>query len=231
MKKNLYDYIEIFALKVILKKYILIFLYFIILQACGKNDRDECSIIQKAPNDYLDYWFFKEGSFWVYQLIDSAKTIDTVKVIRVWIETSTPRMVDLAEENTYDHFVACKEHNNLSIQHSNQQYFTPGGASNESYLTTIYAKDENSYYLGNNFCCKNTGSGFLIKYPFVLEDEITNGGHFVDTNSVTTPMQTFNNVIHIFGPANRHYFFSKGIGLVKTIYPDSTEWELITYEL
>ena len=54
-----------------------------ILVACPKKNKcnPDCDTVVDAPKEFLDYWFFNTGSYWVYKLADTSATIlDTVKI-------------------------------------------------------------------------------------------------------------------------------------------------------
>jgi len=155
-----------------------------------------------------------------------------------------PEPHELVDDAGSEYFVACREHHSINLKHSNPIFNNAVGESGvERYLSVIMTEDINDYQLAGSYCCNPAGGGSVIQYPFTLGSKTIDGyypggAHFVDTNSVVTPLQTFNNIIHIIEPKpynypyGRHYYFSKNVGLVKTIYqPDSTIWLLINYQI
>lgn len=218
--------------------YFCLFILLLIILGVSCKKRNECETVPEVPKDYLDYWFFPVGSFWVYQLEDSLAVIDTLTV--TYVDIYIPEPHELVDDAPSDYYVACRKHHRIFLKHSNPIFNNGGGESGEErYWSTPLTKDINDYQLLNHYCCNPAGGRGLIRYPFVLDSKSINvpghrgGAHFVDTNSVVTPLQTFNNIIHIISPDQnqRQYFLSKNVGLVKTIYSDSTEWVLIDYQL
>jgi len=218
--------------------YFCLFILLLIILGISCKKRNECETVPEVPKDYLDYWFFPVGSFWVYQLEDSSSAIDTLTVTYVEVSISPKDMIDDGKDYIGGYRVACRKHHSIALTHSSLLFSSSNtGQGTEIYFSTIQSEDINDYYLNGSDGC---GPEYvflrkLVHFPFSVGEQIPDGAHFIDTNAVVTPLQTFNNVIHIIEPHGKpykkHYYFSKKVGLVKTICPDSTVWILINYQI
>ena len=58
------------------KVFFIVALFFVMLSSCKKDKT--CDSIKSSPQEALDYWFFGEDSYWVYQK-KGTEELDTLK--------------------------------------------------------------------------------------------------------------------------------------------------------
>ncbi|MEA3496383.1 MAG: hypothetical protein U9R42_10150 [Bacteroidota bacterium] len=215
-----------------LKYLIFSLVIFLLLQVSSCREKG-CEAIKKAPQEFLDYWYFPEGSWWVYQNQDGE--IDTVKCFENKIE------------HDYD-FFPCVFQYLSAVKHSNKKYF--------------YQKDY-PQYSGHNFQGLNFGKGncqlrvlsfndyysfsTILNFPFKIGDILVHGEindeirikKIADSNSIEINNTMYYNSIHILqtveGNINipeifaENIWLSKNTGLIKVTYFNGEYWELINH--
>ena len=207
--------------------------------SCKKdNIPDECASVLEAPKEYLDYWYFPSGSWWVYKLKDSLPAVyDTVKVTLANSTYFTPNEPDRGGARS------CLRMYNARYEHSNATYF-PGGIKPgyEIYNSLQDGATSKWYIQQESYIFSLHSPDIFFVYPFLINETLPGGAKIVDTNQVTTPLSTFNNIVHIipdFGNTIdstsrdyvKHFYYSSNIGLVKIIYTNNKTWELINYNI
>ena len=86
---------------------------------CEKDENEACTEIKQAPQEFLNCWYFPEGSWWEYQLKDSGGVYDKVTVIYQHEEYYEPNSADV------NHFGVkpCVKYYQTTWQHSNEKYY------------------------------------------------------------------------------------------------------------
>lgn len=200
--------------------------------SCKKDDPDKCKIVLEAPSTFLDYWFFPQGSWWVYKLKNSSPAIyDTITVSNSQSEYFEPG------EPTGG-LRTCLMFYQTTLQHSNTSYFLGDGKA--GFEVQLSQEENSKWYVQQS---SNISSHYSPEYiffsPFNINESIPSGAIVVDTNSVVTPMQTFNQSVHLiyeFGSADsmvinfvKHIYITRKVGLSKIVYTHDKTWELVNY--
>ncbi len=210
------------------------------LLACKKQSTvTECPQLTRAPQAFLDYWYFPKGSFWVYRLKGASPAVyDTMRVTQ-------------ADENhtTYysdgDAHQPCIQIYQAYVTHSNRAYF-PGIPGTGQLGAEIFASDP--YFQGEHLVMHHTSIGLYYSpevgfgYPIQLGQKLLNRLTFVDTAAVATPVGTFRQSVHLvpdFGvnvdssQANwiRHIYRSRYVGITKVVYTNNQTWELVSFTI
>lgn len=217
---------------------IIIFLFIgLSLQNCGNDCDADCTEIKEAPKEFLDYWYFPKGSWWVYQLQDSTqKVFDTVTLAGM-------------EENYSDVEIGCFDNNyepcikryDAYFEHANKEYYSP---STEEFggelFQCLYNSSNSKWYLLQVAVTRKLHSyETFVLYPFDTLDTYAYGGKICKLN------QTFDfqgkeylsfSVCLQEEPVGEAQMYSKmtfaqGIGLVSITYDNEETWNLIDYNV
>jgi hypothetical protein len=189
-----------------------------------------------APTDtfYVDqelksYYFFPQGSWWVYQMLDTNVIIyDTALVTAGGSRLMYSGVLPFAWESV-----------GLVIEHSH--YPSPPGfvsphlsisiGNSGGNLDRISMSSQGKLfnYLPSFFSVPIDSTSMAEKSSGTIKTEL------LDTNSIQIANQVLNNVIHIkHGVINYEYeiWIAKNIGLLKYYNSDdNTHWELINYQI
>jgi len=205
---------------------------------CNKND--ECEQVTQAPQEFLDYWFFPEGSWWVYRNQDGE--FDTV--------TCTIRESNFYKPEDAYGLIPCLYYYRCYYKHSNKKYFPDVGmknrhsleglSSNSGVFWNLLASNNNNYY---HF-------SYFFKYTYRIGDTIDffKSGNKVqysiidDTTSFKiNDSDNITNVIKIryyddFRPDSltnnvEFIWLVKNISILKIQYFLGFYWELIDYKI
>jgi hypothetical protein len=189
---------------------------------------DTCETVRTAPADFLEYFYFKKDSWWVYKLAGSSPAVyDTVKVFFQKESFKTPSQPLFGES-------PCNMIYQCNLVHSNRQYFqvsTPNVNGGIDFYTAAF---KGNIWLLEGFT--ETGKPQFEQffgYPFFIGMPLS-VGTLIDTNPVTTPLQTFNNCVQLgqtSQPDGRRIFMSRGVGFVKIKWNATETWELVNYRL
>ena len=139
------------------RSYFCLFILLLIILGISCKKSNDCETVPEVPKDYLDYWFFPVGSFWVYQLEDSLTVIDTLTV--TYVDIYIPEPHELVDDAGSDYFVACRKHHRITLKHSNPIFDGGGLLGEERYLSVIMTDDINDYQLAGSYCCNPAGGG------------------------------------------------------------------------
>jgi len=203
--------------------------------ACNKND--ECDVITQAPQEFLDYWFFPVGSWWVYRNQDGE--IDTVTCTIRESNFYTP-------EDAYG-LIPCLYYYRCFYDHSNKKYFPDVGMKNKHSIEGL--SSNNGIFW--NLLASNYGSyyyfQYFFKYPYNIGDTvnykvISNKVRLttiLDTNSLQIDSHQFYNVVNInyFHEGDKpdllyeNIWLANEVGIVKISYYSGEYWELIDYKI
>ncbi|OFY65079.1 MAG: hypothetical protein A3H98_07825 [Bacteroidetes bacterium RIFCSPLOWO2_02_FULL_36_8] len=182
----------------------------------------------ELTKEFLDYWFFPQGSWWVYQKKGAFGIMDSM-----FCYSST-------KEIAFDHDPElCDFFYKIFIQHSNEIFFNspdnpgydwfsnvPGFTLNPLISFSEVVPDSVLLFPGGG------GGGDIYQYPLKIGNN-TGQFLFVDTFQVsdTQLMINYNKIIHIKSTYSdsSHIYLSKNIGVVKKVYPDSSVWILTKY--
>lgn len=208
------------------------------LGACHKEPA-ECPQLSRAPQAFLDYWYFPVGSSWVYQLKGRTPAVyDTLRLYAANEQHST-------EYSDGDNRVPCVQYYSVALTHSNRTFF-PGIGKNPGteYLSATAFSDGQGYYVLQ----QSSGVGTLYSpqeafaYPIRPGQKVYQRLTFVDTAAVVTPAGTFQQSVHLipdYGSqvdstqANwiRHLYYSRYVGVTQVIYTNNQHWELVRFTI
>lgn len=213
-----------------MRNQIFLFLIFSCLGSSCKKEPSDCKTVISAPKEFLNYWHFPVGSWWVYQLKDSSPRVyDT---IRVTSQTS--------EYGAMTGQRACLMRYNSVYYHSNKIYFPYDSRNLEPGFEVFFSQQEettNEWYLQWGFNSGRSSIGTFFKYPFQLNEQVSVGRSIIDTLQVITPNFNFFNSVHISvsdlpdTAKKSHIFITKNVGISKLIYSNDETWELINYSI
>jgi len=164
--------------------------------------------------EFLDYWYFKEGSWWVYKRTDTtAEIYDTAFVKKAWKEFIFSKYaMPYAIERYY-----------MDVYH-NAECFTKKGF----YGCNINYESNQQGMLSVNYGGGYFGGRNFFWWPI----EFTYVGYttMLDTSSITIISGTYHNCVHIKDP-DGFFWISKNIGLIKLDSDDGKTWELLNFKL
>jgi hypothetical protein len=194
---------------------------------CCKPERDKCEDTRYFEQEFLDYWYFPEGSWWVYKRIDtSADVYDTAVVTQV-------RNPEIIEDKVFVDY--CYEYLCVAVTHS---YEGLSLNSNDKVLVSFcsdypsHKVQMNSYY-SDYFSYAN-----ILHYPFDMYKVPSEFYSFKENISLYTSNDTFYDVIKITDKTvykkdttTNHVWLKKDVGFVKYHHFDDSVWELVDYEI
>ena len=216
-------------------KYILIGLMLsLILFGCKKED-PTCNQVREAPKEFLDYFYFNKGSWWVYQLRGTLQ-YDTVRVTAI-----EKRFHDLDTRGLEQ----CVNFYSIYLTHSNQYYFQGKDFHKSAeYLSARPLSGTDNWYIQwSIFSVNNTSPGILFHYPYVFNEPLFQGeGMIIDEGPIYTPIQRFDSTVTvlsgrynqtdslIYNSIKRIYLTPK-VGVIRVDYLNNMTWELVNYKL
>ncbi|NQW42045.1 MAG: hypothetical protein HQ463_01250 [Bacteroidetes bacterium] len=192
--------------------------------------KTECTAANtvKFPQDALDRFYFKNGTYWVYQ--DSATgNIDSAWVRNARLETHTPngyggdicydyRYYRLVTDYYKDSFLVWIIPNNVSdkIQDTASMYF-------DITYNLLKTNKSNTYYRFNSY----------FNY---YDSTNQHSGKIQILKQVTLNNKTYNNCLLLYYPNSiediyKYAYYAKNIGLVKYQLKNGSVWKLIRYNI
>ncbi|WP_152559749.1 hypothetical protein [Hymenobacter sp. IS2118] len=206
---------------------------------CDKSSppASECPQVRRAPAEFLAYWYFPMGSYWVYHKRGANPTeVDTVTVIGTEVRVFQPG------SNTYG-LPTCVELYDYALWHSNRRYFRGYSSFNDFRgLESFETQEEGGQWFVTQNAQNMYDIGFLWSYPQrpVGQSIANRGPILLDTLPVRVPAGTFNRSVHLRvnavhdstqGPFVRSYHLTRGIGTTRRVYANLGTWELTSYYL
>ncbi|MBX7241796.1 MAG: hypothetical protein K1X92_08610 [Bacteroidia bacterium] len=206
--------------------------------ACGGDSKLLCKEeeLVEAPPEFLRYWYFPKGSWWVYQLQDTVGVYDTMCVVSDYKRYCNR---DGASDPDCDQAPCTWMYSN-TWRHSDTTFFY----WNPNYLPEHY---NSSYNLGNYWVVQGGGGGgtyappYPFVYPFTIGEKYMGNNEIVSEDSIETPVGVFARTLHIIpdkfqldSTINKyvqHLYISPDVGVVKWHYTHHRVWELIAYDV
>jgi len=212
-------------------------LLFSVLGAC-KKEPSECVQLSRAPQAFLDYWYFPEGSTWVYRLKSSTPAVyDTLRV-------SFAREQHSTAYSDGDNRVPCVQSYQVSMPHSNRTFFPGSTGPGTEFLASDAFSDGEGYHILNQVSSVGTlySPPEAFGYPIRLGQKVHQRLAFVDTAAVVTPAGTFRQSVHLIpdygskvdstkGNWIRHVYYSRYVGVSKVVYTNNQTWELVSFTI
>ncbi|MEC8692962.1 MAG: hypothetical protein VXX46_04210 [Bacteroidota bacterium] len=172
-----------------------------------------------APQELLDLVYFKDSSWWVYQMQDTTKDIfDTVRVVGV-------------DRNIYynpQKFPFAEEQIGVFFLHSFEGLFNEGTEPDKRYQNySILAQDFDFFSVYAASQRIDLTWSYFLTYPYLMGK---NGSNFevVDTNAILLN-GNYHRSIHTKGWAE--LWISPHIGITKFIPPQGKTWQLVKYSI
>ena len=209
--------------------------------SCRKTPAEpaQCAQMQRAPAAFLAYWYFPQGSYWVYQKRGSQPVeVDTVTVIYTQVRVLQPGA------STYG-LPTCTELYDYTCWHSNRRYFRgynpADGYRGLEYFST--QEESGQWFVSQESRAANLSPlGFMWSYPQrpVGQPIAHTGPTLLDTIPVRVPAGTFPRSVHLRIPylddSTRvdylyEYHLTRGIGYTRKVYANLGTWELVAYHL
>jgi len=207
-------------------------LFFILLTylsviCCSKEIECSTSNAVKIPQVMKDYFYYKEGTWWVYKNIKNS-TYDSLWVSNVNIYNNRGKGKEGFgnPDNCYERIV-------MGIEQS-------GGDS----VTEFFTRSLSNFVVNNNnqfaFGVSGRDIPTTVEWNLILfytNNQLETFNPVRNTSSIyidsaSVQGKTYNNPIEVTGSNHIHYWlFSKHIGLIKYIDLDSNQWELIRYNI
>ncbi len=210
--------------------------------ACGGEVKLLCKEeeLVEAPPEFLRYWYFPKGSWWVYQLQDTVGVYDTMRVVSDYKRYCNR---DGASDIDCDQAPCTWMYSN-TWEHSNDSYFRVGGGCPEK--GTNYFS---SYYFGSYWITQSSGRCFPsyvpeypIKYPFIVGEKYMGNNQILSEETMTIAGEVFPKTIHIIPDYGgvidtvqayfvKSIYLCPTVGVIKWQYSHSGTWELIAYDV
>lgn len=202
-----------------------------------KKEPLKCTEITEAPNEFLRYWFFPVGSYWVYQLRDTTGVYDTVRVVYNEIKHFEPTA------HTMDQ-VPCSQRYYSLWQHSNEDYFNPTPYQDAFFNLESYFNSPNNWSVSFNSQVDYYGFPYMFEFPYQAGKNMNIGAYLESIDSLITPKGTFFHTLHIRPTTNlfekadtniadypNHIYLSPDIGISRIEYTHNQKWELVDYHI
>ena len=211
----------------------------ILLGGCKKQTAiEECPQVAEAPREFLNYWFFPEGSYWVYRQRGSAPAVyDTVRAGAPQIRVFKPGQA------TYG-LPTCVTLYEANFSHSNRTFFR-GYSSLQNFMGFENMRSlNNSLAWGvqqSNEAGNVYSTGLVLTHPLPpLRGMLSaTGPTLLDTTAVTVPAGHFRRSLHFAtllfdstsGSFLHHYYLARGVGYTRKVYTRLGTWELVAYKI
>ena len=209
------------------------------LSACKKQTVvGECAQVVRAPQAFLDYWFFPEGSYWVYQQRGSSPAVlDTVRAAPPQTRVFKPGQA------TYG-LPTCVAIYEAHFGHSNRTFFRGYSDLNQFRGSeSIFCQgNDNGWGIRQSNTAGNTYStGLILTYPLPAPGGMLSatGPTLLDTLPVRVPAGQFRGSLHFAtsfrdsteGNFVRRYQLTRGVGFTRKVYTGIGTWELVAYKI
>ena len=214
-------------------------LLLLLIVSCDKKTPDPgCKTVNESPQAFLDYFYFPEGSWWVYKLKGSNPAeYDTLKLTYRNKTYHQPAEAHGTEPCAYVY--------STYLMHSNQTYFF-GTGGNLRGGEELFAKSSaiNKWYIEwSTHAGPIPSPGALFFYPYKVGEQLTSKGAIIaKEDTLITPLQAFPNTVTILAPGYsptdsmsedylRRIYFSPKVGVVRADYSQNQIWELVNYHI
>lgn len=212
-----------------------------LLGACKKEPTvTECNYVEQAPREFLDYWFFPDGSYWVYRQRGSVPAVlDTVRTLAAETRVFKPGQA------TYG-LPTCVTLYEAHFSHSNRTFFR-GYSSLQNFIGAEHVVSLNS---GKGWGAQQSNeagniysTGLILVHPLPQPGIMLSrlGPTLLDTLPVTVPAGRFLHSLH-FATAFidsttsgvnflRRFHLTRGVGYTSKVYTGIGTWDLVAYKI
>jgi hypothetical protein len=200
-----------------------------------KNIACKTSELVEAPPEFLKYWYFPKGSYWIYKLQDTTGVYDTVRVVKNEITHFEP----------YDHVmdqVPCSNRYNTYWQHSNEVYFNPYPYEDAMHSFESYYIEPNYWSMSMISRMNLHGFAHMFAVPYEEGKDMNQSSHLENILTLNTTNTPFPNTLHIIptskvfdkadstiGDYPKHIYLSPDVGISRIEYTHNRKWELVDY--
>lgn len=213
----------------------------LLFQNCDRTP--ECQKIYEPPQDFLDYWYFPEGSWWIYKLKDTVPAVyDTVRV--TGSEDFKTPSYDQAHEPCIHYYWTWwehslyknpvddrpnsgqKRHDIMEVEHWEPYYAV------RMHEGAHYDSGDNPMFIAPN----DSGQVLLMDGGDTVNYVKSHGDLRIDNRAykdcIEISWDLFPNLYYgLDSHAPRALWWCKNIGLVQMFYSDSTVWQLQDYHI
>lgn len=189
---------------------------------------DKCKDITYLPQGFLNYWFFNQDSYWIYQSNDSTTTVfDTVSVVGANKEVEPP-----AREQERP---SCVEWALLTLEHSCTTFYNTQPTYPFTRIYSYYDLETKEFFCVSNFTGLSFDRQWYLFYSAegnnYIQSDDPSEWELIENTTLNTPSGTFENVLHYKLVNQMDLFIAPGVGIIKIITSNSQVWELVQYNV
>lgn len=181
-----------------------------LFDSCHKDPNDGFIPLNK---DFLSYFAFPQGSWWVYKEINSGET-DSFYVNSYDVQNIDSKKENMKYKKLFYHLFS-----------KNKQAY--GMTYHMDYITSVYEENDLQNGSATRFVYPVEDSKYINPdYQFSIPDHYDslqiNGIWYKDVYRTAYGAPYSNNIY-------KSEFYARNVGVIKRIYFDGTEWELVKY--
>jgi len=220
-----------------MKKHLLkLSLYFIVLLLVnGSSCKKQCQCgnnYKKIPESTKEWFWFSNGSSWIYRLAEDPTVFDTITITRAGDQYSNKFC-----SNEFSPAIQCSEVLTIIYKHSNAKYFPKYNVdtlNGDLEISHIYSPHGGGQFISID---RNGNEGIIVGFP-LNKGENYDRYTLVDTFSNYSLLgNDYSNVVYSAEvdntgiPNGAMVWYAKNIGLlkIKSIFPKVSTWELVKY--
>ncbi len=211
---------------------VVLILSILCVNSCKKSCKCEEGY-KKIPESVKEWFWFGEGSQWIYRLSENDTIFDTVTVVFRKDDKSNFNC-----QTNYAKGISCSEVLSLGLSHTNVQYFPR--ILKDTVLAALDEIQAYSVHGGREFIHYEP-HGTIIGFPIIINEKYENFSIKDTLVNIKVLNKNYNHVVHT-AQADLPYenkateiWWTKGVGLIKVIKIDKTNqkntWELVKYDL
>lgn len=203
-----------------------------IITSCKKSCKCDEGY-KKIPETVKEWFWFSEGSNWIYRLSENDTIFDTVTLI-----SRNDNKSNINCQSNYSKGISCSEVLSVKLLHTNVNYFPR--RPQDTILTAIDEINVYSVHGGREFISYEP-HGTIIGFPRVINEKYENFSIKDTINNFLLLKKNYKNVVYSTQPdipydnKATEIWWSKGVGLIKMIKIDKSNqkdtWELVKYNL
>lgn len=197
-------------------------------KACNCDDG-----YKKIPESVKEWFWFGEGSYWIYKLAENDTIFDTVTVI-----SRNDIKSNFKCQSTFPLGISCSEVLSMELLHTNIDYFPR--ILKDTVLAAIDEVNAFSVHGGREFI-QYQPHGIIIGFPKVINEKYEDFSIKDTLVNYRVLNRNYSHVIYSTQPELPYrdkateLWWSRGVGLIKMIKIDKNNkkftWELLKYDL
>lgn len=214
----------------------MLLLFISLSYGCSKSEfGPKCQAVKKAPEEFLDYWFFPKDSWWVYKLKGSSPAVyDTVTTAGI---PKADYFEPYEQIPPYFYSGPCEMYYQYMLLHSNSTYFPRRDRSEGREILSSESFGDR-WVVNQIWDTKGLATeDFLFTYPLQVGVKPGCCEYWAaDTHAVVTPTYVFPKSVTFVAPDSTEYrsvrvSFSKEAGISYRRLYNGQEWELVNYRV